>query len=115
MNKFCVHLDYTIKEAIERIDANNNRVVIALNSDDKVVGVISQGDIIRALLSGTGLYALIETIVKPNFMYLNTKDMAEAYKLFKKLKISLLPIVDEDFHLIDVITLDDVYEYMENK
>lgn len=114
MEKHCIHLDYTIKETIERINSNNNRIAIVLNENNKVVGVISQGDIIRALSGGTGLYARIDCIVKPNFIYLKKKDLPEAYKYFKKYKITLLPVLDEEFHLVDVITLDDVFEYLEN-
>lgn len=115
MEKYCVNLDYTIKEAIERIDASKNRVALVLNQHSKVVGVVSQGDIIRALSSGKTLFTRIDTMIRSNFLYLNERNMDEAYKLFKKIKITLLPIVDEDFYLKDVINMDDIYEYMEAK
>ena len=41
--------------------------------------------------------------------------MEKAYKLFKKMKITLMPIVDDNFFLIDVINMDDIYKYMEAK
>ncbi len=115
MDKYCIGLDYTIKEAIERIDANKNRVVIVINNDFKVVGVVSQGDIIRALCSGKNLYTRVGAIIRSNFFYMNEKDLGKAYELFKKIKITLMPIVDDSFHLIDVITMDDIYKYMEGK
>lgn len=115
MDKYCIGLDYTIKEAIERIDSSKNRVVIVINGESKVVGVISQGDIIRALSSGKNLYARVDSMIRSNFLYMNEKDMEKAYSLFKKIKITLMPIIDEDFHLVDVINMDDIYEYMEAK
>lgn len=115
MDKYCIGLDYTIKEAIECIDKSKNRVVIVLNGDSKVVGVISQGDIIRALSSGKNLYTRVDSMVRSNFLYMNEKDMEKAYKLFKKMKITLMPIVDDNFYLIDVINMDDIYKYMEVK
>ena len=113
MNRYCVYQNYTIKEVIERIDASKNRVVIVLNRNQKVIGVISQGDIIRALIADKNLYAQIDSIIRPNFIYLNEKDMEKAFYLFKKRNITLLPIVDEEFSLLDVISMDDIYKYME--
>lgn len=113
MNNYCIGTHYTIKEAIDSINAAKNRVIIVVNHDDKVIGVISQGDIIRALMYGSSLYTRVETIVRANFLYLNNKDMEKAYSLFKKAQITLLPIVDDDFHLIDVVTISDIYEYLE--
>lgn len=115
MDKYCIGLDYTIKEAIERIDDSKNRVVLVLDKESRVVGVLSQGDIIRALSSGKNLYTRVSSIIRSNFLYLNERNMKEAYKLFKKIQITLMPIVDDDFHLIDVINMDDIYDYLEGK
>ncbi len=115
MNKYCIEQSYTIKEAIERIDANKDRVVLVVNAENKVVGTVSQGDIIRALSAGKSLYTRIGSIIRSDFMYMNEPDMEQAYKIFRKIKITLLPIVDENFHLIGVINMDNIYEYMEEK
>lgn len=115
MKKYCITLGYTIKEAIDNIDASKNRVAIVLNEDSKVVGVLSQGDIIRALSSGKSLFSRIDSLIRPNYVYLNSKEMSKAYELFKKLSITLIPVVNDEFQLIDVITLKDIYKYMEEK
>lgn len=115
MNKYCIHQGYTIKEALDRIDASKNRVAVVLNDSEKVIGVVSQGDIIRALCSGKSIFARVRDIVQPSFLYLNSRDYEAAYKLFRKKKVTLLPIVNEDFELIDVITLDDIYDYLETR
>lgn len=115
MNKYCVRADYTIKEAIEVIDANQDRVAVVLNKSDKVIGVVSQGDLIRALISGVNLYSQVETIVRPSFFYLEERNLEKAYTIFKKTQITMLPILDQEFHLVDVINLQDIYQYLEEK
>ena len=115
MKNNCIGKEYTIKEAIESIDECHNRAVVVVDETDKVLGILSQGDVIRALISGKSLLSQVQTIIHPNFFYQNTKDLESAYCLFKKYHISLLPIVDDDFHLIDLIDLNDIYEYMEGK
>lgn len=113
MKEYCVGLDYTIREVIERIEKTKNRVVVVVNKEESVVGVVSEGDIIRAMLQGNDLYSRIDSIIRPNYFYLNDKDMEKAYRLFKKYRISLLPIVDDEFRLTGVINIDDVFNYLE--
>lgn len=113
MQKYCIYKSYTIKETIDKIDESHDRVVLVLNDEEKIIGVVSQGDIIRALSSGKNLYSRVEGIIRPGFLYLNIRDMKQAYQMFKKKKITLIPIVDKEFNLIDVITLKDIYKYLE--
>ena len=115
MEKYCINQDYTIKEAIEKIDSGKDRVAVVTNNVGKVIGILSQGDVIRALSAGKSLYSRVISIIQPSFLYLSRKDYEAAYKLFKKKKITLLPIVDEDFGLVDILTLDDIYDYLEGK
>ena len=112
---YCVKEDYTIKETLEVIDANKDRVVVVTGKEDKVVGIVSQGDILRALVGGGDFYARVATIVKPSFLYLKENDMERAYEIFKKTQITMLPVVDEQYQLMDVITLKDIYEYLEER
>ena len=113
MDKYCITSNYTINEAVDNINTNNQRAAIVLNENKKVIGVISQGDIIRALADGRDFYSRIKGLVRPNFYYLNEKDMSVAYRIFRDHMITLLPIVDDKFNLIDVVTIGDIYTYME--
>lgn len=115
MNKYCVLKTYTIKEVIDKIDESHDRVALVVNNDNKIIGVISQGDIIRALSSGKNLYARVESIVRPGYIYIKNRDMEKAFRIFQQKKITLLPIINEKYELEDVITLDDIYEFMEGK
>lgn len=115
MKRYCVRENYTIKEVIEVIDANQDRVALVLNDSDRVVALVSQGDIIRALTSGCSLYSQIGGIARPSFYYGRERDMERAYAIFKKSQITMLPILDEEFHLVDVINLQDIYNYLEEK
>lgn len=113
MGKHCVYCSYTIKEVMEQFEKNHERVAIVLNEKDKVCGVLSQGDIIRALVSDISIYSMISVILNPSFLYLRSRDMEQAYRLFRDKKITLLPIVSEKFELLDVIRLEDVFGYLE--
>ncbi len=113
--RYCVKEQYTIKEVLEQFESYNNRVAIVTNDSGKVIGVVSQGDILRALSAGQNLYTPVNQIIRGSFLHLYEKDMAKAYPIFKKKQISLLPVIDHNSMLIDFITIDDIYEYLEEK
>lgn len=115
MDMFCINENYTLYEAIEYIDENKNRMVIVTNDENVVIGVLSQGDIIRALISGHTVYNKVSELLHPDFIYLREYDIKEAFNIFKKTGITLLPIVDNSFHLKDIITMKDIYGYIENE
>lgn len=112
-DKFTVLDSYTINEVIKTFENNKERVAIVLNDENKVIGVISQGDIISALQKNIDLYSKISQIINTSFFYLNEKDLNAAYKIFKEKQISLLPIVDNNFKILDLITIKDIYNYLE--
>lgn len=114
LERYCVREKYTIKEVLEQFESYNNRVAVVTSDSDKVIGVVSQGDILRALSAGQSLYTPVNQIIRNSFLHLYEKDMVKAYAIFKKKRISLLPIIDHSNKLIDFITIDDIYEYLEN-
>lgn len=115
LERYCVKEHYTIKEVLEQFESYNNRVAIVTGDSDKVIGVVSQGDILRALSAGQNLYTPVNQIIRNSFLHLYEKDMEKAYPIFKKKQISLLPVIDQSNKLIDFITIDDIYNYLENK
>lgn len=115
MNKHCVYHDYTIEEVMSKFEYNKERVAVVLNNEDVVVGVVSQGDIIKALVDGVDMYSNIKNIISPSFLYLTSTDMNEAYRMFRRLKITMIPIVDANFRLQNIITLDDIYDYLDHR
>ena len=100
-----------------RDQAAGLRGLAVLRNDDSVrivtvaggkKGVISEGDILRALLNGVHTHAPISPFVVYSFKYLRNRDMEEAFQLVKKYLFTLIPVLDNDFNLVDVITLSDV-------
>ena len=112
MNKnlmqYCMYDSETIMNAIERIEKNSMRTIFVLNSSDKVVGVVSQGDILRAIITGSSLYVQVNKIMTTSFAYLTSRDLDKAMVLFKTKYFSLIPILSDDFKLKDVILFTDL-------
>lgn len=113
LTQFCIYESETIISAIERIEQNNMRTIFVLSSSDKVVGVVSQGDILRAIINGSSLYVQVNKIMTTSFAYLTSKDLNKAIALFKTKYFSLIPILSDDFKLQDVILFTDLINILE--
>ena len=105
--KYVLPLDGTLLDAIEAIKNNRSRCVI-LMSGDRVAGVLSEGDIMSALLQNTDVHAPIGEYVRHNFKFLAERDLSKALKLMRDFGLTLVPVVDRELHLIDVITLNEL-------
>src|SRR5690242_3053807 len=113
LEKYCVNDKATIKDAISVIQGSFSRCAIVLNDNKKVTGVFSEGDVLRSILEDVDLFTPIKRVMKPSFKYMRDVNMAEACELFKKYGITLIPVIDNEFNLVNVITVFDIMDRME--
>ena len=112
ISKYCVDELQTIKEAVAVIHDNFSRCVVVLNADKSVIGVFSEGDVLRAVMNDMDIHTPLKKVVRPSFFYLTERDITKAYELVRKHGISLVPIVDDRFHLKDVITIFELIDHL---
>lgn len=77
MESFTINEDATLLQAVEKIEENRSRAVVVL-SGEKVVGMLSEGDIMRALLRNVDIHAPLDSMLVYSFKYLTERDMAQA-------------------------------------
>ena len=117
-SEFVVPQNATLLDAVQRIQGNHSRAVMVTEregEEDKIIGVISEGDVMRALLHGVDVHAPLEGFLRPDFKFLRERDLAQALRLFSRFGITMVPVVDPHFRLLDVVTLRDVLEEAEIK
>lgn len=77
----------------------------------KLVGIISMRDIILAPEEST-----LQEEMETEFVCVKTNDDQElAIDLMKKYDLTMMPVVDEEEHLVGVVTADDVIDVMEEE
>ncbi len=64
----------------------------------------------RALLKGTDIHSPLAGFTNPSFKFLEHRDLDAALQLFLEHGISLVPVLDKNFILKEVILLQDVLE-----
>lgn len=100
-----------IKDALMYIKNNQSRHVF-ITSNNKVVGVISEGDILDALLKGKDLSSRLDDIINRSFVFLTEEDMNNKSNVLRILNqgILVIPVLNEKMELIDVINYLDYLE-----
>ena len=96
-----VYEDVTLSNALEKMKRGNSRLIFVVDYEDKLVGVISQGD----LLKFPNLSVPVSSCMEMNPVYLFDKDRDRALEVLKKYQFLELPIVSEEFTIIDVISI----------
>jgi predicted transcriptional regulator len=92
---------------LEKIHSNNCRTVLVLNKK-KIIGVISEGDIIKSLTYNKSLDIVAEKLMNKSFKFLKTNDLVQAKKIFKNTGIGLIPILKKNMELKSYITILDI-------
>ena len=111
IDKYCLFETNTPNEAIEKIITNsdNERLVFIVNKSYKILGTLSEGDIMRALLVNKNIDNVkVTSIMNKSFKFLMKNNRLEAKKLVKKFNITLIPVVDKKLKIKSVIRLKDI-------
>lgn len=99
-NNVCVSAGDTIHSVMSAIQINHFGICFVVEGR-VVLGSISDGDIRRAILSGTDLSCPARKIMNKNFVYGNFKDQPK--KILDKLSpaLKLLPLLNDTGELVD--------------
>lgn len=110
MNNHIISKDITLIEALSRINeiAPDPLVLFVLDDENRMVGTLTDGDSRRALIAGASVNDKIENIMHKNFNYMKVEDIADVkeIKRQRELKMSLVPILDKEHHIVEIINLE---------
>lgn len=110
MNKlahFTVSPDSSISEALHSIDQNQNRCVFVKDVENKIIGIVTDGDIRRFLMKNKDISSPIKSCMNSSFVFA-TVDASREYVL-KLLdhRVQVVPILDKEGHLVEVVSSRD--------
>ena len=104
---FKINKKRTIREAFVNINKNKSGIIFITNEQDQVIGCATDGDIRDKLLKGIKIDESISLCCNNNFVYVN--ENTERESIIKKFDsaVRTIPILDDNFKLIRVITPED--------
>lgn len=105
-NRFVVKKTADLKQALEIISANQRGTAAVIDEQDKLVGILSDGDIRRALLREASLITPVEKVMNVNYIFYQQGMKESPQEIFQKHReITILPVIDQDRKLIDVLAV----------
>jgi dTDP-glucose pyrophosphorylase/predicted transcriptional regulator len=100
--------DTLLLQAMQRIERGKAQIVLVVDSNDRLIGAVTDGDVRRAILRGVGLDAPVSSVMNANPTTVTqgtTRDAAIA--LMKSRALHQLPVLDSERRVVDLITLDE--------
>lgn len=96
LEDFLIKGNEKIKTAIQKINENCLGTVLVMDEKDeeKVIGVVNDGDIRRSLVPGMNTNDAISTIMNTNFKFAN--NICDAMNLAKTYRLRLIPVLDDE-------------------
>ena len=103
--------DYTVKQTIEVISKDSLQVALVVNSERKLIGVVTDGDFRRAILKGIDLDAPVTKIMaKSNTTASYKEDQGTLLDIMRKKRIRHLPLLDEQGAVTELLTLFEIFK-----
>lgn len=104
-----VHIKVALKEAIVELSKKGLGIVSIVDNENRLLGVITDGDLRRQLEKQADIYNLgVEDVMTKGPITIQTGKLAvEALKLLKEKNISCIPILDGD-RVVGTIRLQDI-------
>ena len=110
MKNHTISKEKTLIEALTIINSlvPDPLVLFVLDENERMVGTLTDGDSRRALIAGASVNDKIEKIMHRNFNYMKDEAIGDVKEIKhqKEMKMKLVPVLDNEMHIVDVINLE---------
>ena len=108
--KYIFNQDKSLLEALKKINdlQQNPLVLFVVDNDGKMVGTLTDGDARRAIVKGAKLSDPIFSVMNSEFNYILENNGDIVYEIYcqRKLKMRLVPVLDKNHHIVEIINLE---------
>jgi perosamine synthetase len=99
--------DSTLKDVMHTLDNSPIGIVFFVNPDSRVLGIMTDGDVRRAVLDGASLSDPAQKFWVSNFVSGKAKELKKSNLRLLNDRIRHLPILDDDGRLFDFLSVND--------
>jgi dTDP-glucose pyrophosphorylase len=98
-----------LADAIAKVDASGLQVALVLAPDDSLLGILTDGNIRRAILAGKGLQVPVSEVMNPQPTAVPASTLRdEMLALMRRMTIHHLPLIDDAGRVVGLVTLDEL-------
>ena len=107
--KCLVHNTDSILDTLRVIDRAALRIACVVDADGVLCGIVTDGDVRRALLKGMDLGQPISRIANASPIFFHPQEeKAYVIREMRRRSIGTAPLVDETGHMVGLVTLDEL-------
>ena len=105
---YTVFPSVSIKDAMEKITEGGKRCLVVIDENNILQGTLSDGDLRQAIVNGVGIEREIREFYFSSATYLVAGEYKEAHAkdIFEKENFALIPIINHDKQVVDVLFPD---------
>lgn len=83
-------------------------VLFVVDENNRMVGTLTDGDSRRALIAGASVNDKIEEVMHRDFNFMRVEDIGDVKEIKhqKEMKMKLVPVLDHEMHIVDIINLE---------
>ena len=127
MKNYLLDINKSIKESLFKLEKNNEKCLLVVDSKNVLKGTLTDGDIRRAILRGADINSKIKKYIRKKPYYLKeenpsryTQDIREktVLEIIKKVKddhIDIIPLIDKEYKVTDIIFVKDFNKFSLSK
>lgn len=104
-----IHKNKNLVEGLQRLNelCNLSRLILfVVDDNEKVIGSVTDGDIRRSIIAEQNLQKTLGEIANPDFKRLYQKDTYQSFEKYRKSDIKILPILNQEGKMVDLIDLE---------
>ncbi len=112
--KHLIRTQSPIKEALKKLNELGSDVILfVVDSDDKLLGALTDGDVRRGLIRGFGADNLVDDIIEKNPKYI-TKGENDIQKIieYRKEEFRIVPVLDDSHRVVNIINFRNLRSYL---
>ena len=107
-NLCCSNLS-NVRQCIEIIDNGQVGYAFVLNETEQLVGIVTDGDVRRALLRGVQLQDLVTEVMNRDFKWAaSPAEMHESKAFLRRKGLRYLPELDDEGRIVSIISNDEL-------
>jgi len=100
-------------DALNSIHVKKHQTLFVIDKSEKLVGVLTDGDIRRGLLKGLSVNDPLLTFVNKSYKYLSEGEVpSEKPELFSSDQIILVPVIDKEKKLLSILDLTATSKFL---
>jgi mannose-1-phosphate guanylyltransferase / mannose-6-phosphate isomerase len=110
MNKLIISHKKSLIDSMNKFENNHKGYLLVCNDNEELVGVLTDGDVRRAILKGAHLNSIVGDICNKNTIsILFSEGFYKILELFLEKEVLFLPVINNDKKIVNVITKEQFY------